>query len=583
MATRPRAAKATALLGGPLRGRRVRTLAWRAGSQPSAVEWLLWPGPDLNSVTPAPFDHAQTGIVLAGAQFEAAQGAGAVELGNSADYATASKQAQTVTAWSSTSITITANLGSLGPGIRWLFVTTNGALTSEGRPVLVRRAAAFTDSLSANITAGGADATTARLTAPAGKSTGDFDAGRRVDDSATTPAATTTASDYTEHEWALEATAAAVTSSTYQFRVVRSTGEVPGALPVTPEWTISAGGGPVAGSTTAGLTVAARVTGAKVAASSTRATTGVTARATAAKIATGSTRATAGISARVTGAKIAIATSRAVAGLVARIVGAPFNNTAAGSALAALAVVARATGAKIATGSATAATPVTARPAGAKVAAGQVRALAGAVARVTPAKVAGGAVRALAIGSARATGTKTATAGGARATLTGTVSATAAKLATAGAARTVGAVVARVSSTPPGVVAGSARAVVAVVARVTGAKVAGGSGRAGAAVAARPAGSKVAAGAAQVLAGVTGRAATLKRAGGAVVAAGGITARAPGAKVGRASVRAAVAVIVRTPSRAPVEAWSWYLRRAGAWLPASPKVDGVHPTTTDVT
>ena len=112
---------------------------------------------------------------------------------------------------------------------------------------------------------------------------------------------------------------------------------------------------------------------------------------------------------------------------------------------------------------------------------------------------------------------------------------------------------------------------------------AGGSARAGAAVVARPAGSKVAASGARVAAGVVARATTLKRAGGAVVAAGGITVKATGTKTGRASIRGAVAVIVRTPSRAPVEAWSWYLRRSGGWQQSSPLLDGTHPTTTDVT
>lgn len=241
MATLASAAKATALAGGPLRGPRSRTLAWVGGSQPSVQEWLFWPGPDLNQVATSPFDHAQAGVVLTGSQFGATQGAGTVELGDSPIYATANKQAQTVTAWSATSITITANLGTLGPGARWLFVTTNGGLTSEGRPVQVRRAAAFTDSLSANISAAGADATTARLTAPAGKTTADFDAGRRVDDSATTPSTTTTGNDYTEHEFALEATAAAVSSSTYQFRLVRSDGTVLDDYTVTPQWTIAGG------------------------------------------------------------------------------------------------------------------------------------------------------------------------------------------------------------------------------------------------------------------------------------------------------------------------------------------------------
>ncbi len=70
---------------------------------------------------------------------------------------------------------------------------------------------------------------------------------------------------------------------------------------------------------------------------------------------------------------------------------------------------------------------------------------------------------------------------------------------------------------------------------------------------------------------------------GAPVATTATTARATGTRTTTGSVRAIVATIIRTPSRAPVEAWSWYLRRSGAWLPAVAKLDGVHPTTTDVT
>ena len=66
------------------------------------------------------------------------------------------------------------------------------------------------------------------------------DPGRRVDDSATTPTVTTTALDYTEDEWSLVVTAAAVATETYEFRVLR--GEVPIAATVTPSVTIATGG-----------------------------------------------------------------------------------------------------------------------------------------------------------------------------------------------------------------------------------------------------------------------------------------------------------------------------------------------------
>ena len=249
MATRPDGSKAAALLGVRRIGRRGGRCGFgrvAVGSSPSIDAWLFPAGPDWGTVTPAEFDHAQTGVVLTGTGFEASQGAGLVELGDASDYTTATKATQTVTAWAATSITITGNLGTLTPGPMWLFVTNNTGQHSEGRPVVVHRAAAFTDSATANISAAGADTTTARLTAPSGKTTGDHDPGRRVDDSATTPSTTTTANDYTEHEFALEATAAAVAAETYEFRIVYPDGTPLGTYTVTPEWTIDTGGATIA-------------------------------------------------------------------------------------------------------------------------------------------------------------------------------------------------------------------------------------------------------------------------------------------------------------------------------------------------
>lgn len=64
-----------------------------------------------------------------------------------------------------------------------------------------------------------------------------------------------------------------------------------------------------------------------------------------------------------------------------------------------------------------------------------------------------------------------------------------------------------------------------------------------------------------------------------------VTVPAPRVAVGAAPATVAVVVAIGTPTipGSGTGLWSWYLRRAGAWLPASPKVDGVHPTTTDVT
>lgn len=81
-------------------------------------------------------------------------------------------------------------------------------------------AEAFTIAASAHITASG-DPTTARLTAPSGKSTSDFDAGRISDDENPSDSVTVSADDYTEMEWSLVANAAAVDGGVYQFRVYK--------------------------------------------------------------------------------------------------------------------------------------------------------------------------------------------------------------------------------------------------------------------------------------------------------------------------------------------------------------------------
>jgi hypothetical protein len=79
---------------------------------------------------------------------------------------------------------------------------------------------AFTIVASSHIGASG-EATTARLTAPSGKSTSDFDAGRISDDENPSDEVTISADDYTEMEWALQANAAAVDGGVYQFRVYK--------------------------------------------------------------------------------------------------------------------------------------------------------------------------------------------------------------------------------------------------------------------------------------------------------------------------------------------------------------------------
>lgn len=71
-------------------------------------------GLTITSVTPSSFDSGIAGIVIAGSGFGASQGSSTVDIGG---------QAQTVTAWSDTSITITSARGSNSMGAGQLKVT----------------------------------------------------------------------------------------------------------------------------------------------------------------------------------------------------------------------------------------------------------------------------------------------------------------------------------------------------------------------------------------------------------------------------------------------------------------------------
>lgn len=91
-------------------------------------------------------------------------------------------------------------------------------------------------SASANIAAGG-EATTARLTAPSGKTTSDFVTGRRWDDENGTDTIDITADDYTELEWCLKAQSPAANTDYFEFRVYAGTSALD-TYTVTPKWTI---------------------------------------------------------------------------------------------------------------------------------------------------------------------------------------------------------------------------------------------------------------------------------------------------------------------------------------------------------
>ena len=195
------------------------------------------------------YDDNDTDVTITGVNFEASQGSGKVEMGDDSDYATANKVEQTTTSWGDTSIDFTANLGSQSPGSKWVFVTNNtGDKNDPGFAVTVHREQAFKMAASSNIAASGED-TTVQLTAPASKTTGDFDAGRIQDDENPADAVDITLDDYTELEFCVSAKNAARLVQ-YAFRITRN-GALLNTYAVIPRLTITtppAGGGPTVGS-----------------------------------------------------------------------------------------------------------------------------------------------------------------------------------------------------------------------------------------------------------------------------------------------------------------------------------------------
>jgi hypothetical protein len=95
-------------------------------------------------------------------------------------------------------------------------------------------------STSANITAGG-EATTARLTAPSGKSTSDFVTGRRWDDENGNDTINLTLDDYTEVEWLVALSSAPVDTDYFEFRVYAGSTALT-TYTLTPKWTVGSGG-----------------------------------------------------------------------------------------------------------------------------------------------------------------------------------------------------------------------------------------------------------------------------------------------------------------------------------------------------
>jgi hypothetical protein len=131
-------------------------------------------------------------------------------------------------------VTMTATAGGTTTNVRGPGIILRARLTGISNEVYVNT--------SANIAAGG-EATTARLTAPSGKTTSDFVTGRRWDDenSATGDAIDITVDDYTEVEWLVALSSAPVNGDYYDFRVYAGSAALD-TYTQTPRWTVGTAG-----------------------------------------------------------------------------------------------------------------------------------------------------------------------------------------------------------------------------------------------------------------------------------------------------------------------------------------------------
>jgi hypothetical protein len=135
-----------------------------------------------------------------------------------------------------------------GSGAVTLTATAGGTTTNVRGPGFVLRVRitgasneVYVDT-SSNITAGG-EATTARLTAPSGKTTSDFVTGRRWDDenSETGDAIDITTDDYTEVEWLVALSSAPSDGDYFDFRVYAGSTALD-TYTQTPRWTVGTAG-----------------------------------------------------------------------------------------------------------------------------------------------------------------------------------------------------------------------------------------------------------------------------------------------------------------------------------------------------
>lgn len=220
----------------------------------STEQWGAWTvvlraavSEGITDVTPDDFDFDNADVDIDGANFEAVQGTGAVYLSDASTLAGSVNEVEidgAINTWADTLINLDFtgmtqteidNLHTLGPGARYVIVT-NDTGDEYSFAITLHRPKAFGLSLSTQFAEG--DNTTAQLTAPATKTTGDFGGGKMQESANPGTTVDVGADEYREDEWCMEALPNSVESETYQFRVLIG-GVVADTVTVTPEMTIS--------------------------------------------------------------------------------------------------------------------------------------------------------------------------------------------------------------------------------------------------------------------------------------------------------------------------------------------------------
>lgn len=201
--------------------------------------------PGISSISPAEFDMDEADVDINGINFEASQASGTVYISDADTLAGSVNEVEIdggINTWSDTQINLDltglsagelSSLQTLGPGTRYIIVVNDSSDEYGSGAITLHRPEAFVMSLGA----GTPGVTTARLTAPATKTTGDFDAGRFEEAANPATAVDITLDDYTEMVWSIEAKTNSRDVS-YDFRVTKS-GSVIDTYTVTPQVTIS--------------------------------------------------------------------------------------------------------------------------------------------------------------------------------------------------------------------------------------------------------------------------------------------------------------------------------------------------------